>query len=57
MKNNLLTVLAIFVLSGIIVTGSTLAAIQPIFASSDQETTGEDEQQDQTEEVSVADGQ
>ena len=50
MKNNSLAVLAIFVLSGVIVTGSTLAAIQPIFASSEQEATGEDEPQDQTEE-------
>ena len=35
MKNKLLTVLAIFVLSGVIVTGSTHATIQPVFASSE----------------------
>ena len=35
MKNNLLVVLAVFVLSGFIVTGSSFATIQPIFASSE----------------------
>ena len=48
MKSNLLVVLAIFVLSFNIVAGSTFATIQPIFASSEQETAGGDESQDQT---------
>jgi hypothetical protein len=36
--------LAIFVLSGVIVAGSTLATEQPILASSEPETAGEEEQ-------------
>jgi hypothetical protein len=48
MKNNLPAILAIFVLSGVILTGGISAAIQPILASSEQETGSEDEPQDQT---------
>jgi hypothetical protein len=44
MKNNSLAILAIFVLSGVIVAGSTLATEQPILASSEPETAGEEEQ-------------
>jgi hypothetical protein len=48
MKNNLLVVLAIFALSGFIVTGNVFVMIQPIFATSEQETASEDVTQDQT---------
>jgi cytoskeletal protein RodZ len=48
MKKNLNLVLAIIGLSSVIVLGSILVAVQPIFASSEQETAGEDEPQDQS---------
>lgn len=48
MKKDLILVLAISGLSSVIVLGSTLFTVTPIFASSDQETAEGDEPQDQS---------
>lgn len=47
MNKDLFLVLVVIGLSGVMVVGSALITIQPIFASSDQETAGEDDDEPQ----------